>query len=421
MSAWRAGRERAWARFERLGLPGARDEDWKYTRLDPLVATLGERWWQPADAPAVGAADVARHAIPGLGAWLLVFAGGRYRPELSTPPPGVALDSLAALEAADEAAADAAAWLDDDEQAPMASGVWAVNAAMATDGVRLRVPRGVQVEKPVCLLHLAGGHGAAQLRHAIELGPGAGLHLIEHYAGGGDAPGLTHVVCRVRLGEGARLTHERLQHEADDRFHLARLDARLARDARLDSRVVTTGARFSRLDLLVDLAEAGAHCALDGLFMLGGRQHADHHTRIDHRAGHCVSREHYRGVLDGRARGVFNGSVVVHRGASGTDSAQHNANLLLSPRAHVDAKPELLIDHDDVKAAHGCTVGQLDPAQLFYLRSRGLGEEAARQLLVWAFADTILAGLREAAVRRYVERLAFSRLPNAGDVEGLIA
>ncbi|MDQ6972724.1 MAG: SufD family Fe-S cluster assembly protein, partial [Mariprofundaceae bacterium] len=180
------------------------------------------------------------------------------------------------------------------------------------------------------------------------------------------------------------------------------------------------GSSLSRLDIAVDLHETGAFCELNGLYMPTGRQHCDHHTQIDHRAPHCISREHYRGILDGRAHGVFNGKIVVHEGASGTDSKQSNANLLLSDKAEIDAKPELVIHHDDVKAAHGCTVGQLDDQQLFYMKSRGLSEEQARQLLTFAFADTVLTGISHPALRRFIEQAAFAKLPNLADMDGLL-
>ncbi len=406
MSGWQAARKAAWRRFEAEGLPGPKDEHWRYSRLDPMLAALGERWWEPAPAAGEEAAalpDAAR--IEGLDAWRAVFVAGRFAPVLSSLPEGLVVRSLREMEAADEAPD----MLAEEPDAPMAAAIWSLNAALAMDGLRLHVPDGMRLDRPLHLLHLAAGKGAAHLRHRITLGRGASLHLIEHFLGDDEA-GLTHVVSRIDIGPGAELRHDRVQDEPFSRFHLGRIEARLARDARLLSHAVTTGARFSRLDLLASLEGSGAHAALDGLYLLGGRQHADHHTRIDHRAGHCTSREHYRGVLDGRSRGVFNGCVAVHPGAAGTDSAQKNANLLLSPRAEVDTKPELIIGHDDVKAAHGCTVGQLDPQQLFYLESRGVGGEQARRMLIRAFADEVLAGLRPDALRRHVEATAFARL-----------
>jgi len=164
----------------------------------------------------------------------------------------------------------------------------------------------------------------------------------------------------------------------------------------------------------------GAECALNGLYLVGGRQHVDHHTRIDHLRPNCVSRESYKGVVDGRARAVFNGKIVVHKGADKTDSAQSNANLLLSDKAEVDTKPDLEIYADDVKCAHGATVGQLDLKQLFYLRSRGLGMDEARNVLMFAFADEVLAKIKQPEVRRYLERVAFEKLPHGAALEGML-
>ncbi|MDX8395154.1 MAG: SufD family Fe-S cluster assembly protein, partial [Mariprofundaceae bacterium] len=164
----------------------------------------------------------------------------------------------------------------------------------------------------------------------------------------------------------------------------------------------------------------GAVCKLNGLFVLNGLQQVDHHTRVDHAAPHCTSVENYRTVLDGRSHGVFNGKVVVHEGAIRTDSSQSNANLLLSKKAEIDTKPELEIYNDDVKCAHGATVGQLDQAQLFYLRSRGLSESEAKEVLTFAFADEVLTAMNNNTVRQFVEREAFSKLPHSGDLDGLL-
>jgi len=171
----------------------------------------------------------------------------------------------------------------------------------------------------------------------------------------------------------------------------------------------------------VNLSEQGASCSLNGLFVLDGRQHVDHHTRVDHKAPHCTSRENYRTVLDGRSHGVFNGKVVVHQGAIKTDSSQSNGNILLSKHAEIDTKPELEIYNDDVKCAHGATVGQLDDKQLFYLRSRGISEAAAQELLTFAFADEVLAAMSNQVVRSYVEKEAFAKLPHGADLDGLLA
>lgn len=411
-------RQQAWQAFEQSGLPTTRQEEWKYTSLARLGSTLGEAWWTAAGPASLTEAGIAALAIPELDVWRAVFANGRLIRAASNLPDGVSLTPLSELLARHaQQAALALQWQDD---APLFNGTLAANSALAEDGLCLYLADGVKPDKPIYMLHIASGPGAAHLRHGLWLGKNSEAHVIEHYAGANDEPGLTHAVTRVHLGDGAQLCHDRLQDESLKHFHLGRLHVTQGRDSVLTSHAVSLGASLSRLDIAVELAATGASCTLNGLYMPTGRQHCDHHTQIDHSAPHCISREHYRGVLDGRAHGVFNGKVVVHKGASGTDSVQSNANLLLSDKAEVDAKPELVIHHDDVKAAHGCTVGQLDDKQLFYLKTRGMSDEEARQMLTFAFADTVLTGIRVPALRRFIERRAFSKLPLGIDAEAML-
>lgn len=417
MSDLAALREQAWQAFEETGLPTTRQEEWKYTSLARLGSVLGEAWWTPAAPTSLSAADIEGFSIPNLDAWRVVFADGRFVEGASSLPQGVSLTPLSELLTTNgEQAATALQWQAD---AALFNATVAANSALAEDGLCLCIAEGIKLDRPVYMLHVNSNPGAAHLCHGLWLGNRAEANVIEHYAGANEAPGLTHAVTLVHLGEGAQLSHDRLQGESLKQFHLGRLDITQLRDSSFTSHAVTLGASLCRLDIAVDLGATGAACTLNGLYMPTGRQHCDHHTQIDHRAAHCSSRENYRGVLDGRAHGVFNGKVVVHEGASGTDSAQSNANLLLSDKAEVDAKPELVIHHDDVKAAHGCTIGQLDDKQLFYLKSRGISEDQARQMLTFAFADQVLTGIRQMPLRRFIERAAFSKLPLDMDEEAL--
>ncbi len=411
-------RKDAWEAFEQSGLPTTRQEEWKYTSLARIGSTLGETWWTAAAPASLADSDIEALAVPGLDAWRIVFANGRLLQGATKLPDGASLTPLSELLADNEQqAAKALGW---EADAPLFNAAIAANSALAEDGLCLCLADGVKLDKPIYMLHIAVGKGASHLRHGLWLGRQAEAHVIEHYAGVNEEPGLTHAVTLVHLGEGAQLNHDRLQDESLKQFHLGRLDVSQSRDSNLTSHAIALGASLSRLDIAVSLAEAGASCRLNGLYMPTGRQHCDHHTQIDHRAPHCTSREHYRGVLDGRAHGVFNGKVIVHKGASGTDSAQSNANLLLSDKAEIDAKPELVIHHDDVKAAHGCTVGQLDDKQLFYLKTRGISDEEARQMLTFAFADTVLTGISLMPLRRFIEKAAFSKLPLGMDAEAML-
>jgi len=400
--------------FTRIGLPGRRDEDWKYTDSSRITATLGDAWWQPGVSETVDA-DIPD--IEGLDAYRLVFSGGVFQPEQSDLPDGVTLQVLSAW-LADEESERAHCLFKLDESAPLFNGFLAANSALAGDGLCACIGENVKLDKPLYVVHI--GNGTAHVLNGLMLGKGAEATLIEHFVGNDGTAGLSNIATYLRLQENASLTHYRLQMESTRQFHIGRVDVKQARDSRYALHAVELGASLSRADVVVNMAETGASCDLNGLFVASGRQHIDHHTRIDHNAPHCISREQYRTVLDGRAHGVFNGKIVVAEGAVKTDSAQSNGNLLLSKNAEIDTKPELEIYNDDVKCAHGVTVGQLDDNQLFYLKSRGLSETEARQLLTFAFADEVLTSMDSKAIRRFVEKEAFAKLPNMDALEGLV-
>ena len=244
--------------------------------------------------------------------------------------------------------------------------------------------------------------------------------VIEHYASLGESSAFINVSTDAELHAGSRVEHYKLQQSDLHEVNIGSVRAHQHRDSYYHSHSVAFGAALSRRDIHVEMNGEGAECSLNGLYLVGGRQLVDHHTRIDHVRKNCRSRESYKGVIDGRARAVFNGNVVVHKGADGTDSAQSNANLLLSDKAEIDTKPDLEIHADDVKCAHGATVGQLDMNQLFYLRSRGLSEEEARNVLMFAFADEVLAAIKVPQVRSYLEQIAFDKLPHGKGLEGLL-
>ncbi|MDX8411526.1 MAG: Fe-S cluster assembly protein SufD [Mariprofundaceae bacterium] len=415
-AAVHAHRRLAAASFVASGLPDRHDEDWKYTDIATLKAVIGERLWQttasaPVDAAAIDAASIAE-----LDAWQLVFVDGHFHPDLSAQPEGVRIHTLAELlqdELLQDNSAQGVEALAVDAHAPLFNGFTALNAALAADGMCICLAGGVRLDRPLHILHMDSGNGrVAHIRHAIALGAAAEAVIIEHFVGVGGKAGLTNVVTNIRLDEGANLQHYRLQQEAEQQFHVGRIDVRQAKDSRYISHAMALGAALSRADIVVNLAEAGAQCTLNGLYLLTGSQHADHHTRVDHAAPHCASHELYKGVLDASSRAVFNGKVVVHEGAEKTDAVQSNANLLLSDNAEIDTKPELEIYADDVKCAHGATVGQLDEEALFYLRSRGLAEATARNVLTYAFADDVLRRMGLEAVRQSLEHGILQSLPD---------
>jgi len=413
MSLVEKTRQEALSLFKKVGLPSKRDEDWKYTDVSRL-----------ADLLEVGSShtDIAVEGlgIADLDAHRMVFINGVFDEAQSNLPDGVSIVSLAVLEASvsNEACEALAKLFRVSGDEPLFNGLLALNAAMASDGAAVCLADNSVLDKPLYILHVSTQNNV--IRHGLMLGENAQAQVIEHFISTGDEKALSNCVTAVILKNGASLEHSRLQQEGEKQSYVARVEIKQFRDSSYTFHGIELGALLSRTDLVVSLSEPGASCELNGLFVLGGRQHVDHHTRVDHEAPHCTSRENYRTVLDGRSHGVFNGKVVVHEGAIKTDSSQSNGNLLLSKHAEIDTKPELEIYNDDVKCAHGATVGQLDDKQLFYLRSRGISQEAAQELLTFAFADEILTAMSNQTVRSYVEKVAFAKLPHGAELDGLV-
>ncbi len=370
--------ERRRAAMARFDFPAADDESWRFTDTTALEETAFA-----ASAPG-DPASVAALARGPLQASQAVFVDGRYAPSLSTLPRDVAVESLAGREPSGEAA-----------------GFAALNSAFSTDGALVRVGPGVTAKDPLHLLFLSTPSSTPRMSHPrieVSLGEGACAAIVEDHAGPAGAVYLGNVAARVDVGPGAELDYVRIQRDSTDAFHVGRSDFHLGRGAVLRHSAFALGARFSRHDLGV-LLDEGSDLSLDGLYRLDGRRIADTHSTIDHAAPSATSRELYKGVLDGESRGVFDGRVVVREGARGSNAVQHNANLLLSRKALIHTKPQLEILADDVKCRHGATVGRLDEAALFYLRSRGLGAEQARLMLIAAFARQIVDGVRVPAAR----------------------
>jgi Fe-S cluster assembly protein SufD len=290
----------------------------------------------------------------------------------------------------------------------------ALNTAFAGGGAFVLVPKDVEVAAPLQLLFLtaAGEGGAAAFPRVLVVAEAnSRLDLIETYAAaGGDAEYFTDAVVEVFVGEGARVTHVKVQDEGAGAFHVASTRADVRRDGAYELTTVTLGAQLSRHGIEVLLGSEGASCRVDGLYIVGTGQHADTHSLIDHRVPRCTSRQNYKGILDGRSRAVFNGRVFVREGAHQTDAEQSNKNLLLSTEARVDTKPQLEILNDDVKCSHGATVGQLEEEELFYLLSRGLHPDLARNLLTYGFAEEVIKGIRYESIRAQLDEAILNRL-----------
>jgi Fe-S cluster assembly protein SufD len=285
----------------------------------------------------------------------------------------------------------------------------ALNTAFANDGAYVRVPRGVVVERPVELVFVASGPGISHPRTLITAGPNAQVTIAETYIGAGDDVYFTNAVTEIVAAENAVVDHYKLQVERPQSFHVATMQVAQGRSANFCSHSISLGGALVRNDANTVLSE-GAECTLNGLYLANGRQHVDNHTAIDHAQPHAVSHELYKGILDGHATAVFNGKIYVRKDAQKTDAKQTNKNLVLSEDAVINTKPELQIWADDVRCTHGATIGQLEPEAVFYLQSRGIGKEAARDLLTYAFARDILERIRINGLRERLEQVLFERL-----------
>jgi len=413
-------RRAALEEFGRRGFPTLRQEDWKYTDVQPIIKRRFVVPEQP-ERPAPAWLEAARFAD--LDCHELVFVNGIHVPELSAPAisdGGCLISSLARALAEDPQRLEP--WLnrtaDNGKNAFIA-----LNTAFLRDGAAILIPDNTVLEKPIHLLFLSGRREeacAALPRNLIVLGTNAAATVIESYVGVDDAEYFTDANTEAVLMPGARLDHYKIQREGENGYHVGNLQVQQHRDSRLESHAIGLGGRLARSDIDVRLAEPGASALLNGLYLAGGHQHMDFHTRVDHLAPHTTSEETYRGVLNDRARGVFNGKVIVHKDAQKTDAAQSNANLLLSNGAEVDTKPELEIYADDVKCSHGATSGQLDEDMLFYLQSRAIPAETARSLLTFAFADHVIRRLHLKAVRDRLEHLIVGRLPDAEQIREFV-
>jgi len=408
---WLAAQRRAAIeRFASRGFPTRKEEDWKYTDVAPLAL----RYFRPVSAaPPVDAVALAPFQFD---AWQLVFVDGRFAPALSRLEGlqgGVRLASLAARLRESPDALEG--WLGRHIGAAR-HGFAALNLAFAEDGAVIEVRRGVELEKPIQLLSvLTGGQDSVQhLRHLILVEENARAAVIESFVALTPGASFSTGVTEIDLAAGSELTHYRLVQNGEAASQIDTTHVQQGRDSRYTAHAVTLGGRLLRHELDCALAAEGAECHFNGLTLARGHAQVDTHTRFDHLAPHTTSREWVKGVLDDESRGVFSGRVVVHPNAQRSDAEQSNRNLLLSPRAEADSRPQLEIYADDVKCTHGAATGSLDPDQLFYLRSRGLEATHARQLLVYGFAADALARLPFAALRRRVaEELGARLLPGA--------
>ncbi|MGH8657651.1 MAG: Fe-S cluster assembly protein SufD [Gammaproteobacteria bacterium] len=414
-------RRRAMARFHQTGFPTTRLENWKYTDVAPIarrpfrLATVEDRPLEENALRDLRFVDLSCHE--------LVFVNGHFAPHLSNPdglPDGASARNLAQV-----LAGEPELFHDYVRYRPTAEepGFDALNSAFVSDGLLLTLAPGTMLEKPIHLLFVSRPSETAIVSHPrviIEAAEGCRVRVLESYRNVSECANFTNAVTEIRAGAGSVLEHYKILDEGAGAYHIGRLSISQCTASQVMSHAIAFGAALSRSDIHVTLDGEGAQVTLNGLYLVEGREHVDFHTRIDHTQPSTRSRETYKGVLNGSGRGIFNGKVVVHKGAQKADAALSNKNLLLSKHAEANTKPELEIYADDVACSHAATVSQLDENQLFYLRSRGIDRQVGLALLTYAFADDVIARIQIEPVRHALEQTLLGHLPDSKRIRELV-
>ena len=413
-----SSRDPAWARrfrkaaidsFRSLGFPTARrgNEEWKYTD----VGAIAKAPFQAAlvSEPTKVEAGVLERFTFGEAGWSrLVFLDGMYAQGLSSVSslPGGArvLNMAEAMAAAPDLVEPHLAKYADHG----ANGFTALNTAFVHDGAFVHIPDGVLVDQPVHLLFLSTSgeeERASHPRVLIVAGKDSKATIVESYGGLSRGRYFTNAVTEVVVGAGARVDYYKIQRQSEKAFHITTTQVALERDSNFSSMNIDLGGGVARNNLNVIMGDEGSSCVLKGLYLVTGSQHVDNQVIVDHAKPYTTSREVYKGILDGKSRSVFHGSIVVREGAVKVNANQVDKNLLLSDQAEADTKPAFWVYCDDVKCGHGAACGQIDETALFYLRSRGLDERAARGMLTRAFAGEIIDAIENELVREHVDGL----------------
>ena len=406
-------RKAAIGRFAELGFPTLQHEEWRFTNVAPLAKTsyvLAEPTQQP-----VSLIDIGPFLPSVFTAHRIVFVNGCFVPLLSRLrdlPAGCVVDTLAELaETEPDALKPVLARHATYQDQPFT----ALNTAFLQDGVYVRIPDRTVVTDPIHVLYVTVPNGPPMVTHPRNLfviGRSSQATIIESHVGLGEGVYFTNAVTELVAEDNAVVDHYKVELESKGATHIGTLQFHQGRDTNLSAHCISLGGGLVRHDINATLAGEGCNCTLNGLFMLAGEQHVDNHLRVEHAQPHGMSRENFYGILDGHAHGVFTGRIVVHKGAQKTDAKQTNKNLLLSEDAQIDTKPQLEIFANDVKCTHGATIGQIDYDALFYLRARGISEEAGRSLLTYAFARQSLSQIKIEPLRRQLHEAVVDRLPH---------
>ncbi len=397
-------REDAFAYFCEVGFPTTHDEDWRFTNVSAIAQTA---FRLPPEAVNVSAEQVEPFRLGGA-ACELVFVNGRFDPKLSSVnslPKGVSAGSLAEEIRRDPKPLERYLGQYLNTQRDV---FCALNTAFLEDGAYVHIGRGTVLEAPIYLLFVTTAGEAPVMTHPRNLiiaEEDSQATVVEDYVSLGAGVAFSNAATELVAGEHTVLSHYLIEREHTDAYNVSTLRLQQGRSASVASHSVLLGGGLVRNNVHPVLAGEGADCLINGLFIGNGHQHMDNYMLVEHASPHCASRQFYNGILDGHSRGVFHGRIIVHKEAQKTDAKQTNRNLLLSDDAQIDTKPQLEIYADDVKCTHGATIGQIEEDELFYLRSRGIDEPAARRLLLYAFASECLERMKPGPVRARIEEL----------------
>jgi Fe-S cluster assembly protein SufD len=394
-------RENAFARFCETGFPTTRMEDWRFTNVSAIARTEFELARNGSNRQS---SKAMKDAV-----CQLVFVNGRFAPEFSSLerlPDGLVVTSLARqiAEAPETVEPHLGRYLNIERDA-----FCALNSAFLDDGAYIHIRRGTIVKAPVYLQFVSVTNGRAMMSHPRNLivaEDGSQLTVVEdHVSFAADTPVLSNAATELVAADDAIVSHYRIERESPEAFHVSTLRIQQGRNANVALHSLLIGGGLVRNNVHPVLAGEGGECLINGLFIGARSQHLDNYMLVEHASPHCGSRQFYNGILNDQAHGVFHGRIVVHKDAQKTDAKQTNRNMLLSDDAQIDTKPQLEIFADDVKCTHGATIGQIEDQALFYLRTRGMAEAAARQLLLLAFAGECTDRMKEDAVRGFVQGL----------------
>jgi len=399
-------RRAAIARFFELGFPTTHDEDWRFTN----VARIAQTPFRLAQdgRTELAPAELEQFRLSGLACSRFVFVNGRYVPELSSPPQlpdDLKVSSLAHALTADRDSLEQhlTRYADYHHDA-----FCALNTAFMEDGAFVRIPPGALLQEPIYLLYVSTASALPTIVHPRNLilaGDNSQATVVEEYVSLSANVHFSNVVTEAVVGENSVLTHYLIERESTQAFKVSTLRIQQGRSSNVASHSVLLGGALVRNNVHPVLAGEGCDCLINGLFIATGQQHMDNYMKVEHASPHCNSRQYYNGILDGKSRGVFHGRIIVHKDAQKTDAKQTNKNLLLSDEAQIDTKPQLEIYADEVKCTHGATIGQIDDDAIFYLRSRGIAEASARDLLLVAFASENFQRMKAEPIRSYLEAL----------------